>query len=104
MDEIVEALRDEQDRVAAMVEPLDRNGLATPSRCEGWTVADVLLHLAQTNELAVASVMGTFREAVERGPRVDDASSGLVLRGGQAFRYVEHDCDRRYVPLPCKRQ
>ena len=75
MDEIVEALRDEQDRVAAMVEPLDRNGLATPSRCEGWTVADVLLHLAQTNELAVASVMGTFREAVESGPRVDDASS-----------------------------
>jgi uncharacterized protein (TIGR03084 family) len=75
MDEIVEALRAEQDRIAAMVEPLDRNGLATPSRCQGWSVADVLLHLAQTNELAVASLMGSFGEAVRSGPRVDGSTS-----------------------------
>ena len=75
MDEIVEALREEQDRIAAMVESLDRNGLATPTRCDGWSVADVLLHLAQTNELAVASVMGTFQETFESGPRVEGATS-----------------------------
>ncbi len=38
-----------------MVGGLDDGGLATPSACEGWSVADVLLHLAQTNEAAVAS-------------------------------------------------
>ena len=40
--------------------------LQRPSRCDGWTVADVLLHLAQTNEMAVASVDGTFSTKAER--------------------------------------
>ena len=31
------------------------------TRCEGWAVTDVVLHLAQTNELAVASITGEGR-------------------------------------------
>ena len=41
-----------------LVRDLDPAGLTTPSRCPGWSVADVLLHLAQSNEMAVASVTG----------------------------------------------
>ena len=32
----------------------DGSGWQRPSLCDGWTVADVVLHLAQTNELAAA--------------------------------------------------
>jgi uncharacterized protein (TIGR03084 family) len=38
---------------------------ARPSRCEGWSVSDVVLHLAQTNEMAIASAEGRFDEVVE---------------------------------------
>jgi uncharacterized protein (TIGR03084 family) len=55
------------------------------SRCEGWTVADVVLHLAQTNELAVASAEGRFAEALAQltggaGPAasVDDGADRMV--------------------------
>ena len=75
MDEVLDVLRAQQDELAALVEPLDRTGLATPSRCEGWSVADVLLHLLQTNELAVASVHGRLAAAFEAGPRVDGGGS-----------------------------
>ena len=35
-----------------------------PSPCEGWSVSDVVLHLAQTNEMAIASVDGRYDEVV----------------------------------------
>lgn len=63
MDPIISALQAEQDELAAMVDPLDAEQLALPSRCAGWTIADVLLHLAQTNEMAVASVLGDLPTA-----------------------------------------
>ena len=69
-DEVVAALDAEQGALARMVAPLDRSGMLAGSRCEGWTVADVLVHLAQTNEFAAASVGGRFSEAVEAGPDV----------------------------------
>jgi uncharacterized protein (TIGR03084 family) len=62
MDEIVAALRAQQDELDGLVAGLDEAGLGTPSRCPGWSVADVLLHLAQTNEMAVASVQGRLAE------------------------------------------
>jgi len=64
MDGIVDLLAAQQAALAALVAPLDRDGLVRPSRCPGWTIADVLLHLAQTNELAVASLDGSFDAAV----------------------------------------
>jgi uncharacterized protein (TIGR03084 family) len=33
-----------------------------PSPCEGWSVSDVVLHLAQTNEMAIASARGRYDE------------------------------------------
>ena len=66
--------------------------LLRPSRCEGWTVADVLLHLAQTNEMAVASVDGRLREFVDevasqlpQTGSIDDWAGALVdLQRGDA--------------------
>jgi len=75
MDEIVGALREQQAELGAMVVGLDDDALLLPSRCDGWTVADVLLHLAQTNEMAVASVQGRFDEFI------DDAAAGLDAVG-----------------------
>lgn len=66
MDDAVEALRAQQDELAAYVRDADDAALLLPSRCDGWTVADVLLHLAQTNEMAVASVEGRLREFVDQ--------------------------------------
>lgn len=45
-----------------MVADRDDAELLRPTRCAGWTAADVLLHLAQTNEAAVASVEGRLPE------------------------------------------
>ncbi len=65
------ALRSQQDELAGYVADANDTDLLRPSRCVGWTVADVLLHLAQTNEAAVASVEGRL------GAFMEDAATGL---------------------------
>lgn len=62
----VEALAEQQRELIGLVERRSDAELLAPSRCDGWTVADVLLHLAQTNEMAVASVEGRPGEHVDR--------------------------------------
>ena len=54
----MEALREQLRELLSVVAELDERGLALPSACDGWSIADVLLHLAQTNELATASANG----------------------------------------------
>jgi uncharacterized protein (TIGR03084 family) len=61
-DPVVQALDDQQQELESLVGGLDDAGLLRPTRCAGWTVSDVLLHLAQTNEAAVASVEGRLAE------------------------------------------
>lgn len=68
MDDIIEALAAQHAELAALVQPLDAAGWQQPSRCEGWTVSDVLIHLAQTDELAIGSLDDRF----------DDALTGLT--------------------------
>lgn len=65
MEDPVAALRAQQHELAGCVADVTEADLLRPSRCPGWTVADVLLHLAQTNEMAVASVEGRLREHVD---------------------------------------
>src|ERR1700677_4614482 len=55
MDPVVAALADQQAELAGLLGGLGEDGWSAPTRCEGWVVADVVLHLAQTDELAVAS-------------------------------------------------
>jgi uncharacterized protein (TIGR03084 family) len=62
----IDALAEQQHELIELVEERRDAELLAPSRCDGWTVADVLLHLAQTNEMAVASVDGRLGEYVDR--------------------------------------
>ena len=64
MDEIVEALGAQQAELDGLLEGLDADGWAAASPCEGWSVADVVLHLAQTNEMAIGSAEGRFDEVL----------------------------------------
>ena len=62
MDDVIGALADQQAALGLLVAGRDDDGLLAPTRCAGWTAVDVLLHLAQTNEAAVASVEGRLGE------------------------------------------
>jgi uncharacterized protein (TIGR03084 family) len=66
MDEILAALDEQQAELDGLINPVDDAAWLRPSRCDGWTVADVVLHLAQTNEMAVGSLTGTFDEVLLR--------------------------------------
>jgi uncharacterized protein (TIGR03084 family) len=94
MDEILLALKQQNDELDALISDLDEDGWARPSRCEGWSIADVVLHVAQTNEAAVASAQGrpegvaaVFHDAALTAPPGADVDDlvGLVVaaeRGG----------------------
>ncbi len=87
MDAVVAALTDQQAELSRLLGSVDGDGWERASRCEGWTVADVALHLAQTNEMAVASVEGRFPEfvaAIASGlapaSTIDDGAAAMVAR------------------------
>ena len=71
-----------------MVTGLAEDQLALPSACEGWSVSDVLLHLAQTNEMAAASANGQLAGIADGWVNsgspvrtdVDDIVAGAVER------------------------
>ena len=63
MDNVIAALAEQQAELSGLVDGLESDW-ERPSRCAGWTVADVVLHLAQTNELAVASATGRYTETL----------------------------------------
>jgi len=85
---IVAALAEQQAELSGLLSGLDDTDWLRPSRCEGWTVSDVVLHLAQTNELATASASRRMAEALAelggtpggRGGTVDDGADLLVAR------------------------
>ena len=85
MDEILAALEDQQAELDGLITPVVGDSWALASRCEGWTVSDVVLHLAQTNEMAIGSLTGTFNETLERltaglRPSEDvDDGAGLIV-------------------------
>ena len=95
MQQIVAALAEQQDELAGFVAGIGEDDWARPSACEGWTVADVLLHLAQTNEMAIGSATGRFAEvqrALASGARpatsVDDGADAIVAQGWEAGGHV----------------
>jgi uncharacterized protein (TIGR03084 family) len=84
---IVAALAEQQAELSSLLSGLDDLDWQRPSRCEGWTVGDVVLHLAQTNDLASASASGRMAEALDvlasgQGGTgsVDDGADVLVAR------------------------
>jgi len=49
-------VRRQRDRLAATLADLDADQWAAPSRCEGWSVQDVVIHLASTNRFWAHSI------------------------------------------------
>src|SRR5262245_54671225 len=87
VDAILNALGDQHAELDALLQPLDDHGWSRPTRCDGWTVADVVLHLAQTDQLALASAQGRFADGLavlahglEGTGNVDDGAAAMVER------------------------
>jgi uncharacterized protein (TIGR03084 family) len=87
MDAILTALGEQHAELDALLEPLDEAGWSRPTRCEGWNVADVVLHLSQTDRLALASAQGRFGEGLDllaggldRRGNVDEGAADMVDR------------------------
>ncbi|HLM62825.1 MAG TPA: maleylpyruvate isomerase family mycothiol-dependent enzyme [Acidimicrobiales bacterium] len=92
------ALAEQQEALTDLLVALDAADWAHPSRCEGWSVADVVLHLAQTDEMALASVEGRFAEEVDgltaglgQAADVDEGADLMVARerGGPPAAILE---------------
>jgi uncharacterized protein (TIGR03084 family) len=99
--EVIEDLTAEYERLDAILTGLDDAAWAAQSAAPGWSVADVVLHLAQTEEAVVASVTGVGRD----GPGVAGATSidelmELLVRAERApgpvvldrWRTARHAC------------
>lgn len=90
MDVILAALSEQQEELDGLLAALDPAGWETPSRCPGWTVADVVLHLAQTDELVEATVQGRLAEVASRFTA--DAEDGALVSVDAA---AEHMVERQ---------
>jgi len=80
MDELLADLTAEYDRLEAMLAPLRASQWAAPSGAAGWSIADVVLHLALTEEAVVRSAAGGSGLAGEDG----DAAGGAGLEDSMA--------------------
>ncbi len=80
MDEVLTGLVEQDEELDGLVAGLDESGWATPSRCPGWSIADVVLHLAQTDEMAVASAEGRFDASTAAfGVAASDVAAGATV-------------------------
>nr|BFE85188.1 TIGR03084 family metal-binding protein [Planobispora longispora] len=78
--DILDDLVAEYRRLDAVLATLTPEMWARPSAAAGWSVSDVVLHLAQTEELALASAVGDRDAFVRRGGdgSVDELADGWV--------------------------
>lgn len=58
MSVVIDDLEAEHDAVEALIAGLDRDTLLSPSAADGWSISDVVLHLAQTEEGVVSAITG----------------------------------------------
>lgn len=58
MDQVIADLAAQHAELRTILTDLTVDQWAAPSRCPGWSVADVVLHLAQSDEVAIASARG----------------------------------------------
>jgi uncharacterized protein (TIGR03084 family) len=99
--EIFDDLVAEQDRLEEILGGLGAAAWATESGAPGWTIADVVLHLAQTEEAVVASVAAgaasgpgsswrdgdeTLDEVIDRQVEAERAAAPVVFARWRAAR------------------
>jgi uncharacterized protein (TIGR03084 family) len=78
---VFDDLAAEQDRLEAILGGLAEAQWLSPSGADGWTVADVVLHLAQSEESVLATVVGDGPRtglAATAGGTVDERVAALV--------------------------
>jgi len=111
------ALAAEHDAFGALLSGLGDDDWRAPTRCAGWDVADVVVHVSQSDELAVASLTGRLDAVVgafRASGSVDDAADAMVreaqglppaqirerwlARSTELRRMIVADDDRRRVP------
>jgi len=89
--DILRSLAEQDDELDGLLAGLDDAGWALPSRCPDWSICDVVLHLAQTDEMALASAEQRFTDAATEfgnppgappGANVDDLA-GLAVEAGR---------------------
>jgi len=87
VDPVVDDLAAQQAELESVLDGLSAAQWGVPTRCAGWDVADVVLHLAQSDELALGSVTGRLADvalglAGGEGPAgtVDEGADALVTR------------------------
>ena len=78
--DVFDDLEAEQEALVAVLDGLPADAWASLSGAAGWTVADVVLHLAQTEEAVVASIAGGAGSTDWRrfGATVDGAMAAMV--------------------------
>ncbi len=80
--------------LGALLSEMDDVDWGRPTRCEGWDIADVVLHLAQTDEMAIGSLHGRFTDTL--AALVEGASFGAGVDQGAAAMVAR---DRHYGPV-----
>jgi len=106
MDDLLDALAAQHAELAALVDACTGADWERPTRCDGWDVGAVLVHLAQTDELATLSALEQLGrdtdvlmvERTRSGATVDEAADAAVVAdraaGGDAIRRRWHDASR----------
>lgn len=83
---VIADLEAEQDAIAAMVAGLDEAGWLSPSAADGWSISDVVLHLAQSEEAVVSSLTGAHVSLIEAIPVVGDTVDEIMENRVRAER------------------
>lgn len=93
MNDVFEDLAAEYAALGAMLGSLDNAAWTKESLCAGWSVADVVLHLAQSEEAVLASMKGeAFNRMITPGATtMDEVVEGWVAadRGRPPQEYVD---------------
>jgi uncharacterized protein (TIGR03084 family) len=71
-------LQSEYEQLDGVLAGLTAAQWAHPSAAAGWTLADVVLHLAQSEELIAVSIAGTETHAIESAGKIDASADDLV--------------------------
>jgi hypothetical protein len=99
-EEILTALAEQDDELDGLLAGLDEPGWARPSRCDGWSISDVVLHLAQTAEMTVASAERRFDTvSASFGNRVAPAGATVDDLARLAWRTIPYAFQQAGRPL-----
>ena len=109
--DIFDDLVAEQDRLEGILDGLPAAAWLRPSAADGWTIRDVVLHLAQTEEGVAATLSasasapatfdrqsGTLDEAMDRLVKADHADPPAVFDRWRAARRAAVDALRAADP------